>query len=158
MDMPTYSDVFHSKVNIMHLDVYKPTNKCYSSLEQCFCTYIFCQNCSNSIVVEIGVVFCFVCMLYDEKTSWPYFDCVFLASVRVHWLVQWLLWHRVWVAICLSMMRKLVYPICWDDVILTFEVTLMTMYISILGSLSLPTTLKQWMAVFSQDYVFTDNF
>ena len=38
MDMPTYSDVFQSKVNIMHLDVYKPTNKCQSGLEQCFCT------------------------------------------------------------------------------------------------------------------------
>ena len=45
MDMPIYSDVFQSKVNIMHLNVhvYKPTNKCHSGLEQRFCTYIFCQ-------------------------------------------------------------------------------------------------------------------
>ena len=56
MDMPTYSDVFQSKVNIMHLDVYKPTNKCQSGLEQCFCTSIICQNCSNSIIMELGLV------------------------------------------------------------------------------------------------------
>ena len=40
----------------MHLDVYKPTNKCQSGLEQHFCTYIFCQNCSNSIIMEIGLM------------------------------------------------------------------------------------------------------
>ena len=47
MDMPTYSDVFQSKVNIKHLDVYKSTNKSQSGLtilEQCFVHVFFAKS------------------------------------------------------------------------------------------------------------------
>ena len=57
-DMPTYSDVFQSKVNTMHLDVYKPTNKCLSGLtilEQCFVHVFFAKSGNTAFIHSLSL-------------------------------------------------------------------------------------------------------